>query len=76
MSSPPGPIELSHLKDKTMGVLHAHANANVAKVKAQWESDDIVKDAIGKAVEEFTKTDEWKKYVASVRTSKNGKVMD
>mmetsp|Transcript_24472 Transcript_24472/g.70529 ORF Transcript_24472/g.70529 Transcript_24472/m.70529 type:complete len:251 (-) Transcript_24472:300-1052(-) len=75
-----GPIELSHLKDKTMGVLHAHANANVAKVKAQWESDDIVKDAIGKAVEEFTKTDEWKKYVAvtvaSVRTSKNGKVMD
>jgi hypothetical protein len=61
-----GPKELSKLKGNTMAVLNKHANANIAKLEAQWKTDSVVQKAIEKDVEDFEKTDEWKKYVSSL----------
>jgi len=48
-----------------MNQLNQHANANIAKVRAQWQSNSVVQNAITKDVEDFEKTDEWKNYVSS-----------
>lgn len=69
-----GPIELSHLKENTMKQLRQHANANIAKLRAQWQSNSVVQNAITKDVEDFEKTDEWKYYVSSQSSGGGDKI--